>query len=130
MTGPGVPNTAAKAVQESEQRQLEIRAKFFDGLANPTRLRIVELLLDHGELNVSQLVEATGVSQGQVSNQLACLKWCGYVTSRSEGRYVYYRVTDPRIRTLVELARRIVADNAEHIRTCTNLGMSADRRGR
>ncbi|HEY8414272.1 MAG TPA: metalloregulator ArsR/SmtB family transcription factor [Thermaerobacter sp.] len=128
MTHLGVPHTKPQA-EESEQRQLEIRAKFFDGLANPTRLRIVELLLDRGELNVSQLVEATGVSQGQVSNQLACLKWCGYVTSRSEGRYVYYRVTDPRIRTLVELARQIVADNAEQIRACTHLSLSADREG-
>lgn len=128
MTHLGVPHTKPQA-EESEQRRLEIRAKFFDGLANPTRLRIVELLLDRGELNVSQLVEATGVSQGQVSNQLACLKWCGYVTSRSEGRYVYYRVTDPRIRTLVELARQIVADNAEQIRACIHLSLSADREG-
>ncbi|GAB6876656.1 ArsR/SmtB family transcription factor [Thermaerobacter litoralis] len=121
---PRSTSTSAAAVtaQEAEQRQLEIRAKFFDGLANPTRLRIVELLLEHGELNVGQIVEALGVSQSQVSNQLACLKWCGYVTSRSEGRFVYYRVTDPRIRALVELARQIVADNVEHIRACTRLG--------
>ncbi|MCL6445010.1 MAG: ArsR family transcriptional regulator, partial [Alicyclobacillus sp.] len=39
-------------------------AKFFHGLSNPTRLRIVEILLD-GEKNVSQLVEATGSTQSQ-----------------------------------------------------------------
>ena len=116
------PSVAAPASREAEQRQLEIRAKFFDGLANPTRLRIVELLLEHEELNVGQIVDAIRMSQGQVSNQLACLKWCGYVTSHSEGRFVYYRVTDRRIRALVELARQIVADNAEHIHSCTRLG--------
>lgn len=107
---------------DPEQRHWELHAKFFDGLANPTRLRIVELLLERGELNVGQITEAVGMSQGQVSNQLACLKWCGYVTSRSEGRCVYYRVTDPRIREMIRLARAIVADNAEQIRSCTRLG--------
>ncbi|GGI96468.1 transcriptional regulator [Alicyclobacillus cellulosilyticus] len=98
----------------------EIHAKFFHGLANPTRLKMVELLLQ-GEKTVSQLVEETGASQSQVSNQLACLKWCGYVTSRQEGRFVWYKVSDERIRMLLELARAIVADHADRIRTCTRL---------
>ncbi len=108
--------------QALEDRQWELHAKFFDGLANPTRLKIVELLLDRGEMNVGEIIEAVQMSQGQVSNQLACLKWCGYVTSRSEGRFVYYRVTDARIRDLINLARAVVADNAENIRACTRMG--------
>ncbi|WP_029420773.1 ArsR/SmtB family transcription factor [Alicyclobacillus macrosporangiidus] len=100
--------------------QTEIYAKFFHGLSNPTRLRIVEILLD-GEKNVSQLVKATGATQSQVSNQLACLKWCGYVTSRQEGKYVLYRISDERVRTILQLAKAIVADNAEHIRCCTRM---------
>lgn len=107
---------------DEETRQWELHAKFFDGLANPTRLKIVELLLDRGEMNVGQITEAVGVSQSQVSNQLACLKWCGYVTSRSEGKFVYYRVTDPRIREIIRLARAVVADNAEYVRSCTRMG--------
>jgi len=102
------------------QSQTEIYAKFFHGLSNPTRLKIVEILLD-GERTVSQLVEETGASQSQVSNQLACLKWCGYVTARQEGKYVWYKVSDERVRTLIELAREIVADNADRIQTCTKL---------
>lgn len=105
-----------------ETRRWELHAKFFDGLANPTRLKIIELLLERGEMNVSQITEAVGMSQSQVSNQLACLKWCGYVTSRSEGKFVYYRVTDPRIREIIRLARAVVADNAEHVRSCTRMG--------
>lgn len=109
-------------VPNREDRQWELHAKFFDGLANPTRLKIVELLLERGELNVGEIIEAVQMSQGQVSNQLACLKWCGYVASRGEGKFVYYRVTDSRIRNLINLARSIVADNAEHIRACTRMG--------
>lgn len=100
--------------------QTEIYAKFFHGLANPTRLKIVETLLA-GEMSVSQIVDAVGVSQSQVSNQLACLKWCGYVTSRKEGKYILYRISDERVRAILQLAKVIVADNAEHIRCCTRM---------
>ena len=103
-----------------EQRQ-EIEAKFFHGLSDLTRLRIVEILLDEGEQNVSQLVTALGQSQGRVSNHLACLRWCGYVDSRREGKYVYYRVSDPRVRQLITLARAIIADNATAILGCTRM---------
>ncbi|GLV13430.1 hypothetical protein Heshes_11140 [Alicyclobacillus hesperidum] len=100
--------------------QTEIYAKFFHGLSNPTRFKIVEALLNR-EMNVSQLVEAVGASQSQVSNQLACLKWCGYVTSRQEGKYILYRISDERVRTILQLAKEIVADNAEHIRCRTRM---------
>ena len=104
----------------TEQRQ-EITAKFFHGLSDLTRLRIVELLLDEGEQNVTDLVSALGQSQGRISNHLACLRWCGYVDSRREGKYVYYRVSDPRVRDLLDLARTIIADNAASILSCTRM---------
>lgn len=115
-------NQVEREQMNLEDRQWEMHAKFFDGLANPTRLKIVELLLDRGEMNVGEIIEAVQMSQGQVSNQLACLKWCGYVGSRSEGKFVYYRVTDVRIRDLINLARAVVADNAENIRACARMG--------
>ncbi len=108
------------AAKRDSAVQTEIYAKFFHGLSNPTRLKIVEALLER-ELNVSQLVEAIGASQSQVSNQLACLKWCGYVTSRQEGKYILYRISDERVRSILQLAREIVADNAEHIRCCMRM---------
>ncbi len=107
-------------VQSDEAVQTEIYAKFFHGLSNPTRLKIVQALLD-SELNVSQLVELIGASQSQVSNQLACLKWCGYVSSRQAGKYILYRILDERVRVMVQLAKAIVADNAEHIQCCTRM---------
>ena len=102
------------------QRQ-EITARFFHGLSDVTRLQIVELLLDEGEQNVSDLVAALGQPQSRVSNHLACLRWCGYVDSRRAGKFVYYRIADPRIRQLVELARGVIADNAAAILSCTRM---------
>ena len=102
------------------QRQ-EIESKFFHGLSDLTRLRIVELLLDEGEMNVSEIVAALGQSQGRISNHLACLRWCGYVDSRREGKFVYYRVSDDRVRQLLEVARAVIADHAAAILTCTRM---------
>jgi ArsR family transcriptional regulator len=99
----------------------EVTAKFFRGLGDPLRLRILEELLE-GELCVSDLVARTGLPQGRVSHHLGCLRWCGYVSTRKEGRYVYYAVTDLRVRQLVELAHDIVAKNAEHILECVRIG--------
>jgi ArsR family transcriptional regulator len=107
-------------LQKKEEIQTELYAKFFHGLSNATRFKMTELLLE-GEKSVGELVEVVGVSQGQVSNHLACLKWCGYVSSRQNGKYVLYRVTDERVRTVMQLVKGIVADNAAHLNSCTRM---------
>ncbi len=107
----------AEPARTVETAHVEVAAKFFRGLGDPTRLRIVQLLLE-GDKNVGELVELTGVPQGRVSTHLACLRWCGYVCAERAGRNVYYRVADPRVRELVALAQQIIADNASHISCC------------
>jgi len=97
-----------------------ILMKFFNGLGDPTRLRIVEALLDR-ERNVSELIQLIGVPQSNISNHLACLKWCGYITTRKEGTSVYYQITDERVKKIVELAREIIADHAENLYACTRI---------
>lgn len=120
--------SAALATVSSERspeaatgQRLEITAKFFHGLSDLTRMRIVELLLDEGERNVTELVEVLGQSQSRISNHLACLRWCGYVESRREGKFIYYRVADPRVRQILDLARGVIADNAAAILGCTRM---------
>jgi DNA-binding transcriptional ArsR family regulator len=117
----------AATVSGTQAGMVEITARFFSGLADPTRLRIVELLLDR-PLRVGEIVTRLGLRQARVSNALVCLKWCGYVEARREGRHVWYAVTDPRIRALVGLARAVMADHAAAIASCTRLceeGMAA-----
>lgn len=98
----------------------EILMKFFKGLGDPTRLRIVEALVKR-ERNVSQLIKLIGIPQSNISNHLACLKWCGYITSRKEGTSIYYQITDERVKKIIELARQIIADHAEHLYACTRI---------
>ena len=110
------PRQKPFALAESD----EILMKFFKGLGDPTRIRIVEALLEK-ERNVSELIKLIGVPQSNISNHLACLKWCGYITSRKEGTSVYYQITDERVRRIVGLAREIIADHAENLYACTRI---------
>lgn len=97
---------------------IDIAAKFFLGLSDPTRLRMLALLVEEGEMRVGDLVDAVGGLQGRVSSHLACLRHCGLVIDRKEGRNVYYSVPDPRVVEFLPVALSMIADNAEHIATC------------
>jgi DNA-binding transcriptional ArsR family regulator len=94
--------------------------KFFRGLADPTRLRIVEILLEK-ERNVSDLIKLLKIPQGNISNHLACLRWCGYISARKEGTSVYYQITNERVKKIVGLAREMIADHAENLYACTRI---------
>jgi DNA-binding transcriptional ArsR family regulator len=109
-----------KRLPAPEVEQLQLQAKFFRGLGDPTRLKILELLLKR-ERTVTQLVERLGVPQGRVSSHLACLGWCGYVTATRRGRHRLYRIADSRVRQILHIARGMVADNAEHLWACTRI---------
>jgi ArsR family transcriptional regulator, cadmium/lead-responsive transcriptional repressor len=95
-------------------------AKFFRALGDPTRLRLLEFLLD-GERTVGDCVEHVGLAQGRVSSHLACLADCGYVIARREGRRTFYRVGDPRVTQLVMLARALAVDNASALAACVRI---------
>jgi DNA-binding transcriptional ArsR family regulator len=92
-------------------------ARLFHGLADPTRMRIMQLLLT-GEKNVGELVAALGAPQGRVSSHLMCLRWCGFVTTRRAGKYVFYQVRDPRVVEMVRLGQQFLVDNAQAIASC------------
>ena len=77
------------------ERQTQVVAKAFQALAEPVRLRIIELLLEHGELTVGELTGALPVSQPRVSVHLACLSDCGFTAVHRVGRRSYYRVAGP-----------------------------------
>lgn len=94
-----------------------IVAKFFRGLGDPTRVRILQLLLER-ERTVGELVEETSVLQGRLSSHLACLRWCGFVVARREGRRAYYSVHDERVRRLLALAAQFLSEHADSVELC------------
>ena len=68
-------------------------ARIMKALADETRLRILALLLDSGELCVCDLMAALQLPQSTVSRHLAYLKNAGWLDDRREGVWMYYQVT-------------------------------------
>ena len=99
----------------------DLIAKYFRGLGDPTRLRILQLLREEGELAVGELVERLGIGQTKVSNHLACLRWCGFIDARREHRTVYNRIADERVSAIVDLATALLEDNEEHVAACCRI---------
>src|SRR5574341_1427688 len=77
-----------------EPSLIPVVAARFKALADPGRLAILSAL-QGGERSVSELVRATGRSQPNVSQHLAGLAQAGFVGSRREGTFVFYRIVDP-----------------------------------
>jgi ArsR family transcriptional regulator, lead/cadmium/zinc/bismuth-responsive transcriptional repressor len=78
-------------------------AETFGALADPTRARIVHLLLGQ-EQCTADLAPAVGVSEPAVSQHLRLLKRLGLVALRRQGRYVYYRLDDDHVAQLVRIS--------------------------
>jgi DNA-binding transcriptional ArsR family regulator len=95
----------------------QLLAKYFRAFGDPTRLHILELLAG-GELSVGEIAAQVDTSQPRTSAHLACLRWCGFVSTRREHRTVYYRLADRRTQAMLELAHAMLADNAEHVAAC------------
>jgi ArsR family transcriptional regulator len=99
----------------------EALSRYFRVLGDPTRIAIVEALLER-ERSVSELVEHLGVPRSRVSNHLACLRWCRFVDPEPRGRSVVYRIADERVAGLLELAVSLADPYHEHLASCTRIG--------
>jgi ArsR family transcriptional regulator, cadmium/lead-responsive transcriptional repressor len=98
-----------------ESEEMCLLARLFNGFANSTRLSILLLLVQRGEMKVGELVAELGAPQPRVSDHLRCLAWCGYVRVRREGRNAYYSVADERVMQMLELGEELFQDNFEHV---------------
>lgn len=89
----------------------------FRSLGDPNRLAILQVLAG-GERRVTDLVRAVGTSQANVSGHLACLKDCGLVTYRSEGRAVYYALASPALFEVLRSTEVLLGSVGHRIRLC------------
>ena len=88
----------------------DLVAIYFRALGDPTRLRILKLLREQGELSVGELAARLEIAQPKVSNHLAGLRWCGFVEARREHRTVYNRIADERVAEIADLAYALLED--------------------
>jgi len=85
------------------QTQIERAAQRFKILSEPVRLELLNQMQVNGELTVSELVEATGHRQANVSKHLGLMASEGLLDRRKEGLYVYYQISDPTLSALCML---------------------------
>lgn len=102
---------------------LQRGAALFRGLADRKRLAILRHL-SHGERRVVDLTRELGLAQGTVSGHLACLRDCGLVSGRPEGRQMYYSITHPELMDLLGAAEQLLAQTGEAVEICPNYGPS------
>lgn len=96
------PPVAAQRMLDEESA--EALAEQFKLLSDPSRLRIVDALVEAGELCVGTIAEIVGSSESATSHQLRTLRLAGFVRSRRHGREIYYSVADEHIRVLLDVA--------------------------
>jgi len=97
--------------------RLKIKAKMFRGFADSTRLAILECLRD-GEKTVSEIVEEIKQTQSNVSNHLSCLLGCGLIKNKREGKNIFYRITNNKIKALLEDSDSILDEIYSQIYEC------------
>ena len=98
-----------------------IAAALFHGFSERTRISILLSLLD-GEKRVVDLIGEIGGSQSNVSGHLACLKDCGLVTDRPEGRQTFYAVASKEVVGVLRAAEKLLAVNGHAIEMCPRYG--------
>lgn len=92
------------------------KAEFFKALSHPARIKILECLRA-GELSVTELQDKLEIESSGVSQQLSILRHRGIVESRKSGTTAYYRVCDPEIFELLDIARRIFNNQLKNTRS-------------
>lgn len=93
----------------------EAKAELFRALANPARIRVLEVLVDH-ERSVSELQPLVGIESSHLSQQLGILRRAGLVSSRKDGSSVLYSIRHPATIELLAVARRLLIDSLSETR--------------
>lgn len=119
------PRSAGPDLSGPRTDEAEAAARFFQGLADPTRIRILRYLLD-GPRTAGEIVAHVGRHQPSVSSHLGCLRFCGFVEAWREGRTVHYALIDPGVRRILDLGERHLAENVDRILACRLIAPSKD----
>ena len=113
LTAPDCPT-----MKELPPEALAAVAAYFQALAEPTRLRILNLLRE-GERSVGDIAQVCGCSAANVSRHLALLTQHGLLRRQTRGNSVLYSIADPSIYALCDLvcgniARRLESSRQAH----------------
>lgn len=105
-----------KASPALTDTHIEEIARLFGVLAEPSRLKILRALME-GSATVTELIEATGLKQGNVSKHLGVLLSARFVTRQQSGNFARYSISDPKLKALCNLmCGRVESDAVGRVR--------------
>lgn len=107
-----------------ETQGLDPAVALFHSLSDGTRLAIVQRLAC-GEARVADLMAGLGLAQSTVSAHVACLRDCGLVVGRPQGRQVFYSLARPELMDLLASAETLLAATGNAVALCPNYGTDA-----
>ncbi len=90
---------------------------FFKGLANDTRLAIIQVL-KNGPKPVGEICETLGFEQNRVSHNLRCLEFCGFVSSERTGKKRIYSLNDETIAPLMQIVDNHIKTYGQNLMQC------------
>lgn len=114
-------NITEAATEASGTEELGPATALFHSLSDRTRLAILRRLAE-GEARVVDLVAQLGLAQSTVSAHVACLRDCGLVDGRPQGRQVFYALTRPELLDLLAAAETVLAATGNAVALCPNYG--------
>ena len=116
---------AMTAQTDRPTARLGAAACLFRGFSDPSRLAIVQHLA-LGEHRVVDLTKHLGLAQSTVSKHLACLKDCGLVSARPQGRASLWSLTHPAaVQRLFATAEDLLDLTGEAVTLCSTYGVDA-----
>ncbi len=89
-----------KQLKLTDLDALAAAAECLKTLAHPHRLRMVQMLLQD-DFTVGQLAEACGLPSAMASEHLRLMQRCSFLSSRKEGRSVYYQIAEPHLKNIL-----------------------------
>lgn len=98
---------------EALKAQAQLASQFLKALANPDRLLLLCHLVDQ-ERNVGELEQQLGITQPTLSQQLAVLRREGLVSTRRDGKQIYYRLANPAVQAVLETLHQHFCTGASH----------------
>lgn len=96
---------------------VDMKVKLIHGFSNKTRIQILECIKVQ-EKTVSQIIEEINGNQSNISQHLTCLKGCGIIVGRNEGKYVYYGLRNQQIRDLLTMFDVVLEDVENDMACC------------
>ena len=118
--------TRARADSSLDEAALIAASCMFRSLGDPARLAIVQHLA-LGEHRVVDLTTHLGLAQSTVSAHLACLRDCGLVKSRPEGRASMFSLSHPELLGLLTAAEKLLAATGDAVVLCPTYGEAGPR---